>query len=498
VKSPPKVLRNPHSTGAVVGLSAYDKQHDSLWFATEEGIEQLTLNNAKWNQRYFDFEVTADNRLGITLSLQKPSDEKMWLGRILHNYPIKDLRGFVTAWQQATPPKYQGETRVSPLLLPHYMDAAINSRNWENDWIYRGLLYIISSHQDAPSKEVATVFIANELKRPQSLANRGELFVVAKKLGIPITQEMRSAYFNDVLYNYFIRPKTNRWAKNNVVKIAFEHPEYLPQLRDYYRSHIITFDVEDGFLDEVRGYSSWPNYQVLADVINEGQTRFKYRRDLLEMCGRNETPRNENALLSILQARLETDSQAKYLDDPNVYDGTERCIQASINWINYGGKDQVGRRVNLMLNVAIEHKELANIILEILNSRFNWTIHNIEEWKRQWTKTYVSEVNTNGACANEMKTCINNPYGCVSLGIPAETSKCDGMCASEIIGKLRTAGVSVAAPHASPNAPLGCVGYRADIAGTEAGAKCIANVLGYEYMPWGCSGDGYSYNVRAR
>jgi len=374
---------NPKSTGAVVAMSNYDSTCDCLWFSTAEGVERLTLRNGKWEQRYFDYEITPANQFIFTLSTVKPDSEKMWMGRFIYNHPISDLRGFIAAWKQATPPDYEEQTRISPMLLPHFISAAINSREWNNNWVYKGLLYLISSKQDDLSNKVATTFIEGELKRPQSLANRGELIQVANKMGIPITQGMRSAYFKDVLDNYFIRPKSNRWeSETNVVKIAFSHPEYLPQLRDYYRTHIITFDVENDFLDEADSYRSWPEYAVVAEVIKEGKTRLKHRRSLLDMCGRFETPRDENALLAILQARLETDTQAKFLDDPAVGDGTERCIDASSRWLDWGGAGQFKRRVELMQ--AVSDVRLKPIVLEILNKRFRTGFQTIEQWKLWW------------------------------------------------------------------------------------------------------------------
>ncbi len=64
VEAPPKMLTNPHPTGAVVGMSRYDKQCDCLWFATLEGIERLTIGNGEWEQRYFDYEISLDNKWG--------------------------------------------------------------------------------------------------------------------------------------------------------------------------------------------------------------------------------------------------------------------------------------------------------------------------------------------------------------------------------------------------------------------------------------------------
>ncbi len=389
-KAPPKVWKNPEPTGAVVGMSAYDKQCDCLWFATTEGIERLTVSNGKWEQRYFDFAVSPDNRLVLTLSPQKPNDAKMWMGRVMYNFPIEDLRGFAKAWDQSPAPQYAEHPRTGLLLLPFYVAAIERTKDWEKDWTYGELMRLVAMHQDPESKPAARAFIEIMLKQPTKLSRKGELMSAAKRLGVD-AKSLEVAYFNDLLVEYFSGSKTKYSHDKDVVRYAFEHPEYLPRLRDYYQTHMIAFEIEDSFLDTAKSYSMWQGYSVMASAIDAGLKRMKHRSDLFHMCALNETPRNENELLAILQARLETDAQAKLTNEPGR--GEHNCIDASFYWISWGGPDQVRRRIDLMLATAAEHKEYSLIIFEALNRKYATPYTNVEEWRRWWN-SYTPPANS--------------------------------------------------------------------------------------------------------
>ena len=148
-----------------------------------------------------------------------------------------------------------------------------------------------------------------------------------------------------------------------------------------------------------------------------------------------------------------------------------------------------------MLSMASERKELRGIIFKTLSRKFKFKFKNVDDWSRWWTIIYVQGVNENGICA---KVACINAIPCVSLGVPDGSSICDEICQLEVVGKLHAAGVSVYShPEIkSQKNSRGCVGYRPDIGGTEAGAKCIAKVLGYSSLVWGCNEDGARYNVR--
>jgi hypothetical protein len=120
----------------------------------------------------------------------------------------------------------------------------------------------------------------------------------------------------------------------------------------------------------------------MASTIDAGLKRMKHRSDLFQMCAMDETPRNENKLLAILQARLETDAQAKLTNEAGR--GEHNCINASFYWIGYGGADQVLRRTDLMLATAAARKEYAPLILEALNRRYATSFDNVDKWRLWW------------------------------------------------------------------------------------------------------------------
>ena len=383
IKASSKILRNPHATGAIVGISPYDKQCDCLWFSTEKGIERLVINSGQWEQRYFDYEITPNNKFALTLSSKQPNDEKMWLGRVLYNYPIEDLRGFSKAWSQSPVlANSDSRLRASSLLLPYYIAAIERTNDWEKDWTYSELMRLVAMHQDPESKPAARAFIEKLLKQPTKLSRKGEVMSVAKKLGVD-AKNLEGAYFNDLLVEYFSGSKTKYSYEKDVVRYAFEHPEYLPKLKDYYQTHTIAFEIEHSFLDTAKSYSMWQGYSVMASAIDAGLKRMKHRSDLFQMCASNDTPRNESKLLAILQARLETDAQAKLTNEAGR--GEHNCIDASFYWINWGGQDQVRRRIDLMLATAAEHGEYAPFILEALNRKYGTSHQTIDDWKHWWT-----------------------------------------------------------------------------------------------------------------
>ncbi len=385
IKSPPKLIRNPNPTGAVTAVSRYDKKCNCIWLVTGEGVERLTLDAWKWEQRYFDFEVTPDNRFALTLSSTRPSDEKMWLGRVLYNFPIEDLRGFITAWHQSAVLKNSdSRLRASLSLLPFYIAAIERTKDWEKDWTYGELMRLVAMHQDADSKPAARAYIEQVLRQPTKPSRKGEVISAAKRLGVD-SRSLEAAHFNGLLIEYFSGSKTKYSYEKDVVRYAFEHPEYLPRLRDYYQTNIIAFDIEKSFLDTAKSYQMWQGYSVMAATIDEGLERMKHRSDLFRMCALNETPRDENKLLSILQARLETDAQAKLTNGAGW--GEHNCIDASFYWINYGGLDQVHRRIDLMLATADAHREYGPLILEALNRRYSTSFKKIDEWKLWWNST---------------------------------------------------------------------------------------------------------------
>jgi len=109
--------------------------------------------------------------------------------------------------------------------------------------------------------------------------------------------------------------------------------------------------------------------------------------------------------------------------------------------------------------------------------------------------------NTAIECSKLLTKCRNLKGRCVSLIYDATT--CHGACQAKVLVTLYEAGI-VPTVRTSLTFPLSCVGYRKDIDGTEEGAKCIAQLLGFEFRPegygfpvWGCNVDAYPYSVWA-
>ncbi|MGV8934920.1 MAG: hypothetical protein ACOH1I_09860 [Gallionellaceae bacterium] len=523
IKIHPKDITNPHQTGAVIAMSTYDSQCDCLWFATEQGIERLKLSEGKWEQRYLDYEITPDNQFVLTLSSKKPSDQKMWLGRMLYSYPIEDLRSFIAAWKKSPVTEYDAP-RIGPLLLPFYFAAIERTKEGWTDWTFAGLMRIIAAYQDNESKVKIRAFIDKMLKEPMILSRRNAVVSIAEQFGVQNASDLKNLYFDDLLKSNFSGAEPNHSSVTDAVGIAFEHPEYLPRLRDYYLTHPFSFRVENDFIDKVKQHPSWKGYDLIAPAVEAGRKRYDHRLELLNSCARLES-KPEGNLLPILQARLETDAQAKlsmenvYVVDRTYSNGNpmpstlaqieslthtkannfsslmSSCIDASYYWINYGGTAQLRHRVEFMLELIERHKELSPVALDVLNYKFSTRSKSIEGWKSWW-----SHIATDSDCSKEMNACSGSRPFCASLLAPVNVATvCNNDCQSHVVGRLNAAGVSFSYNGVTPVAPpVGCVGFRKDIGGTEAGAKCIAKLLGYTYSPISCNEDAAPYTVKIK
>jgi hypothetical protein len=253
----------------------------------------------------------------------------------------------------------------------------------------------VAAHQDSESRVKVRSFIEKLLEQPMSLGRRKEVIASAKKFGIANAGKLEDEYFDALLNDYFMRPTANNSNINDVVRISFEHPEYLPKLRDYYLTHTITFDVEYHFLDRVKQYRLFPDYDIMAAAVEQGRKRYEYQQGLFRKCGdlsssREQDPvRAKNGLITILQARLETDARVKFMNE----NGSGGCIDASRYWIHGEDKAKFRARTDLMVEVAEENKKFAPMILEILNFRFATNYTNLEDWKRWWTKPESTDAN---------------------------------------------------------------------------------------------------------
>jgi hypothetical protein len=98
-------------------------------------------------------------------------------------------------------------------------------------------------------------------------------------------------------------------------------------------------------------------------------------------------------------------------------------------------------------------------------------------------------------CKAEFRKCKSINGACVWLGVPLGSS-CDKKCQMKLMHTIQNKFDVGIVSSAARKEPTGCVGFRPDIDGTEKGAMCLANLLGYRFDPIGCNVSGWPYNVR--
>ncbi len=305
----------------------------------------------------------------------------MWLGRILYRYPIENIRGFVSAWNRS-PASVDDSPRIGPLMLPFYIAAIKRTQEDWSDWHFNELMRAIAAHQNRKSRATVRALIEKLLMQPLNLSRRKEVISSAKKFGDAGAGKLEGKYFDALLNDYFIRPIANRTNNNDAVDITFHQPKYLRKLRNYYLKHTMTFDVEEFFLGRVKQYSGWPGYDIMAPAVEQGRKRNEYRQGLLRKC-MEMRPLSDDKLLPILQARLETDAQAKFQSDPS-RNRWGSCIDASLYWIN-GDEATIKARAALMLAAAEKNKKFSRIVLEVLNYKFEKNFNSLKKWESWWS-----------------------------------------------------------------------------------------------------------------
>ena len=110
-------------------------------------------------------------------------------------------------------------------------------------------------------------------------------------------------------------------------------------------------------------------------------------------------------------------------------------------------------------------------------------------------------------CSRKMNNCMGLSWGCVFLTVPRDAS-CDKDCQAQVLDKLYAsniptyAGIGKKTIYTPPSSPRGCVGYTKNLVvgaafgGTESGARCIAKLLGYQYLDAGCNESGGAFTVK--
>lgn len=172
--------------------------------------------------------------------------------------------------------------------------------------------------------------------------------------------------------------------------------------------------------------------------------------------------------------------------------------------LEYGPKD-IGvvalpeENMGLAMSMLVERNPVGNYQVYTGSSIQNLLVPGLsQEAFRKFSKLKKFKT-TDVECLKPFTECRNRTGPCVSLYFDAAT--CNGDCQAKVLDKLYETGI-LPIIRISSTLPLSCVGYRKDIDGTEAGAKCLAKLVGYEFHAGGyeypvsnCNGDGYPYSI---
>ncbi|WP_295392372.1 hypothetical protein [uncultured Thiodictyon sp.] len=108
-----------------------------------------------------------------------------------------------------------------------------------------------------------------------------------------------------------------------------------------------------------------------------------------------------------------------------------------------------------------------------------------------------SSATTVGQLSSDCRALLSNcgQYNCVMVRT-TKTSTCIGDCVRKFVDRLSAANISARMTAADADASAACIGFRADLGGTKAGAECLAGILGAPYRIGNCIADGYRYNLK--
>jgi hypothetical protein len=125
-------------------------------------------------------------------------------------------------------------------------------------------------------------------------------------------------------------------------------------------------------------------------MVSNKLKQLNHKYELLEMCNRAaffSNDRSDQQLIAILEARLATETQAKFTiekrNDPNSRSTEDGCIFGSEWWL--AAPDEIRpQRVSQLLNISEKNSKYKPFILEILNKWFKTNALSLDEWKRWW------------------------------------------------------------------------------------------------------------------
>lgn len=391
-KAKPRVreLQTHRFTDSALSTIVYQQESGLVWVSTDSGIDRYSLKNRKWEQRFFDFSITPENSLQLTLSPTRPPVKKLWLDYMLFYYPIDDARGFANAWDGIT--LYDGngmmQFSIPPVhksLLPYYISALSNIDDKWNDYHFTSMLRLITAHKGQESQ--IKPLLSKLLVMPLSSERRNAVVQAASKFGISNSRQLMDDQFKSLLSEYFETPSKDRKGQelHNLCDFAFKHTQYLSVLNEYYMSHAIEDAYLDhGFLDDcVRAHSIWDGHSALLPIVlrtleNKRIDKNWGRYDLSSMCSifshyAKPGYRQAKFVFPILSARakLEPYSADKFLDS---------CIPASY-WITNSADN-----IDELLKGMDTHPDLVPLAINVLREITGKDFHSLSNWRAWWSQ----------------------------------------------------------------------------------------------------------------
>jgi hypothetical protein len=386
-KNAPLEVATHKFTDPSLSSIVYQEERGYVWVSTLSGIDRYSIENHKWEQRYFDTQITRDNRLQLTLSSDKPSKKKLWLGYELYFYPIDDLNGFASSWKNIELFNKQGMMKydipvVHSLLLPYYISALKNMDAQWNDYEFIGLLNVIAAHQDGSEKIKSLV--AKLLSEPLSPERKNAVVQVANKYGVTDSQQLMDEQFATLMTDFFTNSGNGTSQRlDRMCKFAFKNPRYLSTLNDYYITHTISdANTERYFLDDcVRAYSMWQGYGALFPTVLKALNQNNDAQTLVSICAifnhyANPEFRQARFIFPILNARLKTEKYVQKYKSESKY--LTSCDQASY-WIANNTEN-----IDELMNDIEAHPELIPLAVDVLHELTGEGFHSTQEWRNWW------------------------------------------------------------------------------------------------------------------
>lgn len=379
-------------TGTPFYAIAYQPEYGYVWVATTRGIDRFSLKEQKWDQRYFDIEITANNKLKLILAKQAPPTRRLWLAYHLYFQPIEDMNGFARAWGKINAKELDKEWLSVPYthttLLPYYIAALQTMDEKWNDYGYVNLLRLIASHEDGSAQIRALLVKLNA--QPMSQIRRSAVVELSAKYGLGGAGKSMGDHFESLMQDYFTRGT----GLLTMCEFAFKNVQYLPRLNEYYLTHNLLVETNNYFLDDcIRSHSSFPSAPLLlpsvVKALNQGdggkpiEVNSREARSLTAMCAifnhyAKEDWRRPELVWPILKARSK--SKADFAQK-----GYGRaCVSASY-WITNRatGIDE------LLAGVDV-HPELKQMAIDVLGEVTGKKFQGIPEWKEWWGSHRVS------------------------------------------------------------------------------------------------------------